>query len=369
MENTLQFRPTKIVVNLEAIKANVRNLRSRLNEHVQIIAVVKANAYGHGDVNVARAALEAGASMLAVATPEEAVHIRKHFPHVGILVLGASPIQFAEYASVHNITLTVFSTDWINQLPHLEQQLKLHMKIDSGMGRIGVTNEKQLLQLYESIVKRSDLEMEGVFTHFATADEEDTAYFDNQIEKFMQLLSVLPKKPKMVHVANTATALIKSSTYHFDAVRYGISMYGLAPSSYVEKVLPFDLQPALTLETELVHVKKLEKGEAVGYGASFITNETSYIGTVPIGYADGMIRKLSGIDVLIGGKRAPIIGRICMDQCMILLPKAYNIGERVVLIGNQEDESISIDEWAEKLGTINYEIPCILTQRIPRFYK
>lgn len=369
MENISHIRPTKITVNLQAIKENVKNLKKRLNENVKIIAVVKANAYGHGDIQVAKAALEAGASMLAVATPDEAVHIRNHFPEVGILVLGASPIYFAEYASLHNISLTVFSSDWISQLPHLKQSLNLHIKIDSGMGRIGVTNEQQLLHLYETIVKRNDVIIEGIFTHFATADEEDTTYFDNQINKFTKMLNILPQKPKIVHVANTATALVKSPDYHFDAVRYGISMYGLAPSSYVEEILPFTLQPALSLETELVHVKKLEKGDGVGYGATFIADKTCYIGTIPIGYADGMIRKLSGIDVLVGGKRAPIIGRICMDQCMILLPEAYNIGEQVILIGNQDEEYITIDDWAKKLDTINYEVPCILTHRIPRFYK
>lgn len=370
MENIINYRPTKAIVDLNAIKQNVKNLKKHLQSDVSIIAVVKANAYGHGDVEVAKAAIEAGATMLAVATPDEAVHIRKNIPSIGILVLGASPIHFASYAAQNNISLTVFTSSWIEQVEPLNQQLKLHIKIDSGMGRIGVTNSKELLALHSSIINRNDLELEGIFTHFATADEVDTMYFENQISKFETMLELLPKKPNLVHVANTATALVKNKRFQFDAVRYGISLYGLSPSSYVKSILPFELQPAMSLETELVHVKELHAGDGVGYGASYIVeNEPCYIGTLPIGYADGFIRKLSGQDVLIDGKRAPIIGRICMDQCMILLPKAYTVGEKVTLIGRQGNEEITIDDWAEKLETINYEIPCILTSRIPRIYK
>lgn len=371
MENSTHYRPTKIIVDLQAIKTNVQNLRNHIKPDVQIIAVIKANAYGHGDIAVATAAIEAGATMLAVATPDEAVHIRNQFHEIGILILGASPISFAEYAAENNISLTVFSDEWINQVPKLNstKPLKLHIKVDSGMGRIGVTEEQQLLAIYDAVNSKSNIEVEGIFTHFATADEEETAYFEKQIAKFKQMLNVCPTRPKIVHVANTATALIKDESYQFDAVRYGISMYGLAPSSYVEQHLPFKLHPAMSLETELVHVKKLHAGDGVGYGATYVAKEDCYVGTLPVGYADGVIRKLSGQEVLIDGKRARIIGRICMDQCMILLPKAYNVGEKVILIGSQQNETITIDDWAQKLETINYEIPCILTNRIPRMYK
>ena len=371
MENITHYRPTKIKVKLNAIRLNVENLKKYLKPNVQIIAVVKANAYGHGDIQVAKVAIEAGASMLAVATPDEAVHIREHFPTIGILVLGASPISFAPYAAAHNISLTVFSAEWVEQLEQLNManRLKLHIKIDSGMGRIGVTNEQQLVALYDQIYLHENIVVEGIFTHFATADEEDASYFEHQISKFKQMLKICPEKPAIVHAANTATALIKDESCQFDAVRFGISMYGLTPSAYVETILPFSLHRAMTFETELVHVKKIQAGEGVGYGSSFIAPEDSYIGTLPVGYADGVIRKLSGHDVLIDGKRVPIIGRICMDQCMILLPKAYTIGEKVVLIGKQGDEEITLDDWAKKLETINYEVPCILTNRVLRVYE
>ncbi|MEK4230959.1 alanine racemase [Solibacillus sp. FSL H8-0538] len=371
MENLTYYRPTKALIDLQAIKANIQSLRNYLQPHVDIIAVVKANAYGHGDIQVAAAAIEAGAVMLAVATPDEAVRIRQHFAHIDILVLGATPISFIPYAASENITLAVFSVQWVEQaqqIKSLQSPVKLHIKIDTGMGRIGVNSLEELLQLYEIITSTAQFSVDGIFTHFATADEEETLYFDKQVDKFKELLQYLPEKPRLVHVANTATALIKHSSLQFDAVRFGISMYGLLPSSYVGEVLPFPLRPALALETELVHVKKLHAGQSVGYGATFTAADDCYIGTIPIGYADGMIRKLSGQDVLVDGKRSPIIGRICMDQCMILLPAAYNVGERVTLVGKQQGEEITLDDWATKVETINYEVPCIITSRVPRIY-
>lgn len=370
MQKIQHFRPTRAIINLEAIKHNVLRLKEHLKKGVQIMAVVKANAYGHGDVEVAATAIEAGATMLAVATPEEALHIRKHFPNIDILILGYAPVSFAPFAAKENITLTVFSSDWVDQVKALtlSNPLKLHIKIDTGMGRIGVTTIEDLMNLYKAISSSDNLLVDGVFTHFATADEEDETYFNHQVSKFEQFISSLPVKPRIVHAANTATMLIKDQQLQYDAVRFGISMYGLAPSAYVKTKLPFPLQTAFSLETELVEVKLIQPGQSIGYGATFTATEPSYIGTIPIGYADGLIRKYSGQHVLVNGTRAPIIGRICMDQCMILLPAAYNIGEKVTLIGKQQNEEITIDEWAEKVETINYEVPCIITSRVPRIY-
>lgn len=371
METLKYFRPTKAIINLQAIKANISQLKKRLLPDVQIIAVVKANAYGHGDVEVAKAAIEEGCSMLAVATPEEALHLREHFPTVDILILGYSPINFAELAAEKNIILTVYSTEWVKLAENSlsgTYQLKVHIKVDTGMGRIGVTTKDNLVNLYQAIDASNKIVFDGIFTHFATADEEDEKYFLKQADKFEEFISLLPKKPRIVHAANTATAFIKDVKYQYNAVRFGISMYGLAPSDYVKSILPFSLQPAFSLETELINVKQIEAGESVGYGKQFTASEPVYIGTLPIGYADGLIRKLQGQEVLIDGKRVPIVGRICMDQCMILLPKAYTIGEKVTLIGTQQDQQITLDDWAKKLDTINYEIPCIITSRVPRIF-
>jgi len=366
------FRPTKAIIDLQAIQQNVKNLKEFLRPNVQIIAVVKANAYGHGDVAVARAALEAGATVLAVATPDEALHIRAHFEEPDILILGASPVSFAPYAAQQRIILTAFADDWIQQAASLlvdeALPLRLHIKIDSGMGRIGIRSEQELLELYQTIQSTDNMELDGIFTHFATADEEDTLYFDQQVKFFEKCLAVIPNKPRLVHASNTAASLVKDPHLQYDAVRFGISMYGLSPSSYVKSILPFHLLPAFSLESELVHVKQIKSGDPVGYGATYVASTDMWIGTIPIGYADGVIRKLGGQEVLIDGQRMPIVGRICMDQCMVALPKAYDIGEKVTLIGRQGNTGVSIDEWATKLETINYEIPCIITTRVPRTY-
>jgi len=366
------FRPTKAIIDLQAIQQNVKNLKEFLRPNVQIIAVVKANAYGHGDVAVARAALEAGATVLAVATPDEALHIRAHFEEPDILILGASPVSFAPYAAQQRIILTAFADDWIQQAASLlvdeALPLRLHIKIDSGMGRIGIRSEQELLELYQTIQSADNMELDGIFTHFATADEEDTLHFDQQVKFFEKCLAVIPNKPRLVHASNTAASLVKDPHLQYDAVRFGISMYGLSPSSYVKSILPFHLLPAFSLESELVHVKQIKSGDPVGYGATYVASTDMWIGTIPIGYADGVIRKLGGQEVLIDGQRMPIVGRICMDQCMVALPKAYDIGEKVTLIGRQGNTGVSIDEWATKLETINYEIPCIITTRVPRTY-
>jgi len=366
------FRPTKAIIDLQAIQQNVKNLKEFLRPNVQIIAVVKANAYGHGDVAVARAALKAGATVLAVATPDEALHIRAHFEEPDILILGASPVSFAPYAAQQRIILTAFADDWIQQAASLlvdeALPLRLHIKIDSGMGRIGIRSEQELLELYQTIQSTDNMELDGIFTHFATADEEDTLHFDQQVQFFEKCLAVIPNKPRLVHASNTAASLVKDPHLQYDAVRFGISMYGLSPSSYVKSILPFHLLPAFSLESELVHVKQIKSGDPVGYGATYVASTDMWIGTIPIGYADGVIRKLGGQEVLIDGQRMPIVGRICMDQCMVALPKAYDIGEKVTLIGRQGNTGVSIDEWATKLETINYEIPCIITTRVPRTY-
>ena len=372
MKQATYYRPTTAHINLQAIQANIQSLRQYIKPHTDIIAVVKANAYGHGDAQVAEAAIEAGANMLAVATADEAVKMRQCFTDIPILVLGATPISFIPYAAMHHITLTVFSTEWVKlarqEFKDLSNPVKLHIKIDSGMGRIGVTSKEELYQLYTAITEAPQFIVDGIFTHFATADELDNLYFDKQVYMFKELLATLPEKPRMVHCANTATALTKDSSLQYDAVRFGISMYGLLPSAEVGEILPFPIYPAFSLVTELVHVKKLSAGQSVGYGATYTATENCYIGTLPIGYADGLIRKLSGQYVLIDGKKVPIVGRVCMDQCMILLPTAYSIGEPVVLIGKQQDAEITFDDWADKVGTINYELPCIITARVPRIY-
>ena len=367
MQPTDFYRPTHTHIDLNAIKMNILNLKRHINRPIHVIAVVKANAYGHGDFEVSKAALEVGASMLAVATPDEAIRLRVLGIESPILVMGASPPAFAVIASEQDITVTVFQKEWFLHIPTLPKKLNVHIKIDTGMGRLGVTTESELSMLIQTIHQRLDVLIDGVFTHFATADEENTEQFTNQLAIFKTFLQLFPERPKCIHTANSAAALLQKDSL-FDAVRFGISMYGLSPSDFVSNELPFSLNQAMTLHTEVVFVKKVTAGTTISYGATYTAEKDEWIATLPIGYADGMLRGLSGQAVLIQGKRMPIIGRICMDQCMVRLNGQVPIGEPVVLIGRQGTEQITIEEWAQKLQTISYEIPCVLSNRVPRTY-
>lgn len=362
------YRPTFAQVDLNSIKLNILNLKKHISSFVDVIAVVKANAYGHGDLEVANAALETGVRMLAVATPDEAIRLRANGVESPILVLGFSPPSFAIVASEYDITLTVFQEDWFLHIPTLPRMLNIHIKIDTGMGRLGVMTESQLETLIQAISRRPDVKIDGVFTHFATADQEDVVQFTNQLDQFKKMLHYFPERPRCIHTANSAAALMHVDSL-FDAVRFGISMYGLSPSAFVSRKLPFQLMQAMSLHTEVVHIKKVSAGSTISYGATYTACEDEWIATLPIGYADGMLRGLAGQEVLIQGKRMPIIGRICMDQCMIRLDGPVKIGEPVILIGRQGNEEVTIEEWAQKLHTISYEVPCILTNRVPRKYK
>lgn len=361
------YRPTFIHINLQAIQANIQRLKKTLPTHTNIMAIIKANAYGHGDIEVAYAALAAGVTMLAVATPEEALRIREAGITAELLILGAAPASFLQAASTHNITLTAYSLEWLQTLKPTAHPVKVHIKMDSGMGRIGFAQEDELKEAISFIQQNDWLQITGTFTHFATADEESDVYFQKQVNKFGRFLSLLPEKPAIVHTASSA-ATLHFPTQHLDAVRFGISMYGIAPSHWMEENLPFPFEKALSLHTEVTHVKKVEKGTSIGYGTMYTAEKDEWIATLPIGYADGLLRKLHNQFVLIRGERMPIVGKICMDQCMVRLKEQVPIGEEVVLIGKQHSEEIRIEEWADALETIPYEVCCTLSSRIPRIY-
>ncbi|MCG7346332.1 alanine racemase [Sporosarcina sp. ACRSL] len=367
----MHYRPTKATVKLQAIQENINNLKQYLPRHTSIIAVVKADGYGHGEVEVARAAIEAGARMVSVATPDEALQLRDGGITGDILVMGPSPVGFAEKAAELDIHVTVSDAEWLRKAAEMVagtgHPLNVHVKIDSGMGRIGLRNENELQKIVEVLEGTQSIRLEGTFTHFACADEKDPSKTEEQFNRFMELVNKFPQKPPLVHASNSAATLLYPQ-YALDAVRFGVSLYGIAPSVYVEKKLPFKLQKALTLETELAYVKKLEKGSSISYGATYVTEQDEWIGTLPIGYADGLKRGLRGQEVLIAGERMPIVGKICMDQCMVKLPRELQVGEKVTLIGRQGDEEITIEEWADRLGTIPYEIAVTIGKRIPRIY-
>lgn len=372
MESTDCYRPTKAMVNLDAIKENVKSLKHYLGTGTSIIAVVKANGYGHGDVETARAALKAGAVMVSVATPDEAVWLRENGIGGDILVMAPTPVAFAKTAASLDIIVAVSGNRWLEEVLQVQEQfenpLKIHMKIDCGMGRVGLRDAETLHAMVDMVEQSKNIVLDGVFTHFPCADDGCRSTTEKQCEVFKEFVALLPEKPRLVHASNSAAALLYSE-YAFDAVRFGIGLYGIAPSAYVEANLPFKLQRSLNVESELAYVKELPKGSEISYGATYKTTTDEWIGTIPIGYADGLRRGLQGQEVLIAGERMPIIGTICMDQCMVKLPREMPVGEKVVLIGKQGNEEIKVEEWAERLETIPYEIVVSISSRVPRVYE
>ncbi len=374
MENLLGhheafYRDAWVEINLDNISYNIKEIKKHLQKDVKIFAGVKANAYGHGYVEVAKTVLEAGASYLLVAFLDEALTLRKNGITAPILVLGACRPEDAWIAAENNITLTVFQEEWLMQAKNnLKSTLSIHIKLDTGMGRLGIRSKEALQQLEMMANSEPLIHLEGVYTHFSTSDEMDLTHFNLQMNRFQEMLSWLEKRPEYVHAGNSAATLRFPET-HLNAVRIGIALYGLTPSPAITSLLPFPLKPAFSLQTKLVHVKKVQKGEKISYGATYETKEDEWIGTLPIGYADGWLRKLQGQEVIVDGKRVPIVGRICMDQCMIKLPTKLPVGTPVTLIGQQGNEMITVDEMAKRLETINYEITCMIAPRVPRVYK
>ncbi|MFC4559899.1 alanine racemase [Virgibacillus kekensis] len=366
------YRDTWAEINLDAIAYNIQQIKRKLPRYSDIMAVVKANAYGHGAVDVAKEAISAGAGMLAVALLEEAEELRDAGIEVPILVFGRVSPRDVPIAVERDITLTFFQADWLREVKQLQlsQPVSLHMKWDTGMGRVGLRTEEELLAILGELEDQHAATLTGLYTHFATADEADLSYFHMQYRRFEDLLKLFKRywdQPVVIHTGNSAASIrFPEEMQHY--IRFGISLYGLYPSTVVKNEREIDLQPAFSLHTRLIHVKKIEAGESVSYGATYTAEREEWIGTIPIGYADGWTRKLQGIDVLVDGKRMPTVGRVCMDQTMIRLDKEYPVGTKVTLIGKQVEEEIEADELASWLDTINYEIPCMISARVPRIY-
>ncbi|MET3644684.1 alanine racemase [Streptococcus gallinaceus] len=360
-------RPTVARVDVEAIADNFQQVMAHLSAETKGLAVVKANAYGHGVQQVARqlAPLVDG---FCVSNIDEALDLRQSGIEAPILVLGVVPISVAQLAIDFNITLAVASLEWVYLL--LETGLDLdnlivHLKVDSGMGRIGFRNKTEL-ETAQELLLENGASVQGIFTHFATADEQDQQQFEAQLAFFQELIRSLDSCPQLVHASNSATSIWHPETV-FNAVRLGDVLYGLNPSGRTLE-MPYPIQPALSLTSELVHVKQVESGAKVGYGGTYTASGEEWIGTVPIGYADGFIRKMQGFKVLVDGQFCPVVGRVSMDQITLRLPRSYPIGTRVTLIGEDNDQEITTQDWADYLQTINYEVVCLLSDRIPRVY-
>jgi alanine racemase len=367
------LRPVWAEIDLDAVRANVRAIAACVAP-AAVMAVVKADGYGHGSVAVARAALESGATWLGVALVEEGVVLRDAGIESPILVLSEPPAPAARSVLEHGLTPVVCTPAGIGALAvatgaaTASEPLAVHLKVDTGMHRIGCSPDVAA-SLARDIAGRPELVLGGVCTHFAVADEPEDPYTGDQLRAFEAVLAELEReglRPPLVHSANSA-ALITRPDARFDLVRAGIAVYGLAPAPALEGRL--ELAPALSLHARVSFVQDLTAGERISYGLKYRLERATRVAVVPVGYADGVPRALGAAhgEVLIGGHRHPIAGTITMDQLMVDVGDAdVAVGDEVVLLGRQGDEEIRASEWAEKLGTIPYEIVCGIGVRVPR---
>lgn len=368
-------RPVWVDINLNHLAHNISEVKRVVKSGALISAVIKADGYGHGAVQIGQTLLNHGADRFAVATLSEAVQLKMAFPQVPVMVLGYTPDELIERAIELDIIQTVFSYDQalkFNQSAKaVQKKLTVHIKINTGMNRIGMPVSDTTVDDIYQMSKLDGLSIEGIFTHFSSADEVDKTFTHLQVERFMQIVHGLEAKGVHIpikHVANSA-AIIDCPEYHFDMVRAGIMLYGLYPSDDVDKQAA-TLKEVMSLKAQVAQVKTIQPGDGVSYGLKFKADKETQIATMPIGYADGFTRGLSfKAKGIIKGEIKPVVGRICMDQCMLEVDGLeVKVGDVVTLFGEAEGQFISIDDVAKQLDTINYEWVCMMGKRIPRRY-
>ncbi len=368
------FDRSCVEIDLDALKHNFEEIKKATTPGTGILAVVKADAYGHGALETAKTLIDAGAAGLCLATIDEAVELRKHGIDVPMMTLGyTDPSRFKD-AVRFEVEQAVYSYEIAEKLSEeavkAGKTCKIHIKLDTGMGRIGFKTDGTETDEIVKACKLPGLEPYGVFSHFAVADTDDDEYTNRQYELFMKQIGELESKGihfAKKHICNSA-GILRFPNMHLDLVRAGIILYGLMPPGCPEPAVKIDLKPVMNWYAKVIHVKTVPAGTSVSYGRHFKAEKQTEVTTVGIGYADGLSRRLSnGFELIIGGKRCPIIGNICMDMCMVdttdleVRPK---IGDKVIVFGSQR----SADELAEALGTINYEITCDVGKRVRRLY-
>ncbi len=371
-----RLRATRAAINLKNLEHNIVSFRNHIADKTAIMAVVKADGYGHGASEIASIALKYGATWLGVAFVEEGIRLRERGFTAPILVLNPPFANQAEFYINHNLIPTIFTMETATVFSNLAKKnnchLNFHLKVDTGMGRVGVFHYEKAEEFLDQIVKLPNLTCSGIYTHFATADENDKNFAKKQLTRFLDLTGKLKLKgicPSLVHAANSAAALEMPEAW-LDMIRLGISMYGHYPSQEVDKDR-IHLKPLMTLKSRVSFKKTVPAGSCISYGCTYITKVKTPVATVPLGYGDGYSRLLSNkAHVLIRGKRHPVIGRICMDQFMVDVSADPGIkeGDEVVLFGKQDGACISAEEIADLLGTINYELLCAVGKRVPRVY-
>ena len=375
-------------IDLNAYAHNIKELRRITHSNARLMAVVKADGYGHGALEVAREALQNGAEWLGVARIDEAIRLRRQALVAPILIFGYTPPDLAKQLIEFDLIPTVYSFATAEILSanarSIGKTIGVHVKVDSGMGRLGLLPDTLVsrnkskdmkngaVREIESISKLAGLHIDGIFTHFATADSADTSYAKKQLEIFLDFIDQVRGsglEPFLIHAANSA-ALLQLPESHLDMVRPGIATYGLWPSEEMNK-MQAELKPAMALKSKIIHLKKVPAGFNVSYGITYQTQHPTTIATVPVGYADGYNRMLSSRGhMLVHGKKVPIVGRVCMDLTMLDVGKLSNVNieDEVVIFGQQGNASITADEIASRLNTINYEIVSTITARVPRVY-
>jgi len=375
--------PTYCEIDLSAFSNNLKEIRRLIPDHTKIMAVVKADAYGHGSVTIAKEAQSAGAEFLAVARLNEAMLLRNGGITLPILLFDDSAMHSAEIYIDQNIRPSVSSMEeailFSKSATQYGKPIKIHIKIDTGMGRLGFLSDElshkepgTLARTIAEISHLPNIKIEGIYSHFATSDEKDKKYANAQLAIFKKLIAqlneLLPYKP-LYHMANSG-AIIDMPESHLDMVRPGISIYGIYPSQDVCKD-KIDLHPVMSIKSKIVHLKKVKPNFKISYGCTFTTKRDSIIATVPVGYADGFPRSLSSKgEMIVRGQRAPVIGRVCMDLTMIDVTdiEGVSLYDEVVVMGRQDSEEITADEIASKCNTISYEILTSISPRVTRIF-
>lgn len=378
MTTKKMLRRTWAEVNLDNLSHNMTTLRRGLPEGCRFLGVVKADAYGHGAVPVSRELQRLGADYLAVSNYEEALQLRRAEIQLPILILGYTPPEFAREEAALSITQEVHSLEYGKELAAALAgtglKLTIHMKVDTGMSRLGffAYDRPETVEELSELAALPELYPEGIFMHFAVSDTpSQDAYTQMQHQRFMDLVQALRQRgivPKIVHCANSGATIAYPQFAH-DMVRPGIATYGLDPSGDLRGMA--DLRPLMSLKTTIAAIRPFGPGITVSYGRTYTTPENRVLAVCPIGYADGLPRRLSGnLTFLLRGRRVPVVGRICMDMCMVDItevPEAQ-VGDEVTVVGTDGGETITWDDWADQLGTISYELVCGINKRVPRLY-
>lgn len=368
----LMMRPSWLTVDLAAIQYNAKQIMAHAGA-TRLIAVVKADAYGHGAVAVTTALYEIGVRDFAVATIAEGVALRQQVPYddFNIVLLGVQDVQYVSVMVSQRLTPAVGTLAWLDEAEQLlssDDQLMIQLAVDTGMGRMGADSEAALQEMYDKVLNTPSLQLSGVFTHFATADDTNQTYYDQQVANFNAWVTAVGIPKQYWHLANSGSALWHHDQIETGTIRVGSVLYGYNPGA-PKLPMPVALKNVLSLKSRIGAVHQLQAGESVSYGATYTATEPQWVATLPIGYADGYLRRMGGMTVLVNGHAEKVIGRVTMDQIVITLDRDYPVGTVVTLIGQDGDAEITVEDFAQYAQTIPHEILTTFGPRLPRIYQ